>query len=86
MPSEPARTAAPPEPGQPPAPTRTRKLMQALNEHRFAVGVTLAFVIGGPLVVRMVFPDVSPVLGLIGGVLFGGYAALCAVPGKFFGD
>ena len=34
----------------------------------------------------MIFPEASPWLGLGGGLVFGVYAALCAVPDKFFGS
>lgn len=57
-----------------------------LREHAFAYGVVAVFLAAGPLAVAMIFPEASPLLGLVGGLVFGVYAALCAVPGKFFGS
>lgn len=56
-----------------------------LREHAFAYGVVAAFLVAGPVAVAMIFPEASPLLGLLGGLVFGVYAALCAVPDKFFG-
>ena len=41
------------------------------------------FMIAGPLVTAWVFPDAPRGAGLVGGLAFGAYAALCAVPEKF---
>ncbi len=55
-----------------------------LRDHAFAYGVVAAFLVAGPIAVAMIFPEASPWLGLVGGLVFGVYAALCAVPDKFF--
>ncbi len=55
-----------------------------LRDHAFAYGVVAAFLVAGPVAVAMIFPEASPWLGLVGGLVFGVYAALCAVPDKFF--
>jgi hypothetical protein len=55
-----------------------------LRDHAFAYGVVAAFLVAGPIAVAMIFPEASPWLGLVGGLVFGFYAALCAVPDKFF--
>ncbi len=85
-----ARAAAP---GAGPAPAPPSGLRRAfasvareLREHAFAYGVVAVFLAAGPLAVAMIFPEASPLLGLVGGLVFGVYAALCAVPGKFFGS
>jgi len=58
----------------------------ALREHATALGVLLAFVVAGPLVVSWTFPEVSPWVGVAGGLALGIWAALSAVPGHFYGD
>lgn len=72
-----------------PAPARPAggwlaRLRRELRGHLVAYGVLAAFVLIGPLLVHRIFPDVSPLLGLVGGLVFGVYAALCAVPDRFF--
>ena len=67
----------------PPPRTLLARLGRELRRHRFAYGVVAAFVIAGPFAVWMIFPEASPLLGIVGGLVFGVYAALCAVPDKF---
>ena len=72
-----------------PAPRSTRRRLvgaigRELRDHAFAYGVVAAFLVAGPIAVAMIFPEASPWLGLVGGLVFGVYAALCAVPDKFF--
>lgn len=68
--------------------SRARRVLAAigreLRDHAFAYGVVAAFLVAGPVAVAMIFPEASPWLGLVGGLVFGVYAALCAVPDKFF--
>ena len=45
--------------------------------------VLAAFIIGGPLLALMIFPEAPPAVVAVGGLVFGIYAALCAVPQKF---
>jgi uncharacterized membrane protein YraQ (UPF0718 family) len=59
-------------------------IVRELRDHSFAYGVVAAFLVAGPVAVTMIFPEASPWLGLVGGLVFGVYAALCAVPDKFF--
>ncbi|MEM7409359.1 MAG: hypothetical protein AAF430_03885 [Myxococcota bacterium] len=54
------------------------------QNHRYGYGIILAFVAAGPLVVHFLFEDVTPWVGVFGGMAFGVYAALCAVPDKFY--
>jgi hypothetical protein len=60
------------------------RLAAELSEHPFGYGILAAFTAAGPLVVHFLFPDAPLLAGLIGGFVFGGYAALCAVPDDFF--
>jgi len=55
-----------------------------VRRHAIAYGVVAAFMVIGPLLVRMIFPEAPLLLGLIGGLLFGLYAALSAVPDRFY--
>jgi hypothetical protein len=45
--------------------------------------VLAIFLVAGPLATHFLFPETPAGVGLIGGLAFGAYAALCAVPGKF---
>jgi hypothetical protein len=74
----------------PDAPTPTAKpgvferLRAEVRRHALAYGILLAFLVIGPVLVHLIFPDVSPLLGVVGGLAFGVYAALSAVPDRFF--
>jgi hypothetical protein len=57
--------------------------VREVREHPAGYAVLVAFAIAGPFVTHFLFPDAPSGLGLIGGVVFGMYAALCAVPGEF---
>lgn len=70
-----------------PAPERSSwpsRIAGELRDHPFGYGVMAAFLVAGPVVARLLFPEAPPAVGIVGGLIFGGYAALCAVPGKFF--
>lgn len=69
-----------------PAPRRglLARLRAEVRRHAIAYGVVAAFMVIGPLLVRMIFPEAPLLLGLIGGLLFGLYAALSAVPDRFY--
>lgn len=54
-----------------------------VRRHWIAYAVIAAFLVIGPVLVYLIFPDVSPLLGVVGGIPFGIYAALCAVPDRF---
>lgn len=68
-----------------PAPRGLGRVWAELRRHPMAWGVVAAFVLAGPLLVRLVFPEASPWIGVVGGVALGFYAATCAVPDKFLG-
>jgi len=58
-------------------------IAEELREHPMAYVVMALFVIAGPVVTQVLFPDAPRGVGLFGGVAFGVYAALCAMPGRF---
>jgi hypothetical protein len=61
------------------------RIGRELRRHRLAYAVLLAFVLAGPLVTHMIFPEASPWIGVVGGFAFGVWAATCAVPDQFLG-
>ena len=49
----------------------------------FAYSVMAVGLVLGPVLIRMIFPEVSVLQAIVGGIAFGVYAALSAVPQKF---
>lgn len=62
---------------------RLQRLRAELRRHAIGYGVVAAFALIGPALVYVIFPEASPLLGLVGGLAFGVYAALSAVPDRF---
>ena len=60
-----------------------RAIVNEVKEHPFGYGVLAAFVFVGPVLAGMIFPEAPPAVLVVGGLVFGVYAALCAVPQKF---
>jgi len=60
-----------------------RTLVHEVRTHPFGYSVLAAFVVGGPAIAVMIFPEAPPAVAAVGGLAFGVYAALCAVPQKF---
>ncbi len=60
-----------------------QSVLGELRSRPFGYVVFACFALAGPFVVQFLFPEVSPLVGLVGGICFGAYAALCAVPQKF---
>lgn len=58
-------------------------LVREVRTHPFGYSVLAVFVLAGPLLTPMLFPQASPAVAMAGGLAFGVYAALCAVPQKF---
>jgi hypothetical protein len=58
-------------------------LVAEVRSHPFGYGVLAVALVVGPFLIRMIFPEVSPLQAVVGGIAFGVYAALCAVPQKF---
>jgi hypothetical protein len=59
-------------------------LRHELRTHAVAYVVLAGFAATGPLVVWWIFPGVTPWVGVVGGLALGIYAALCAVPDRFY--
>ncbi|MBY0398764.1 hypothetical protein K2X89_00575 [Myxococcota bacterium] len=58
-------------------------IVREVKSHPFGYGVLAAFIVIGPALVMMIFPEAPPSVIVVGGLAFGVYAALCAVPQKF---
>lgn len=65
--------------------TRSRKeiVLHEIRSHPFGYTVLAIFVLAGPALAPLLFPQAPPAAAAIGGLAFGLYAALCAVPQKF---
>ena len=59
------------------------RLRRELRDHPFGYTVLALFVVAGPLLAPLIFPQAPPAVAVVGGLAFGAYAALCAVPQKF---
>ena len=60
-----------------------RAVIDEVRDRPFAYGVLGAFLLAGPVVASLLFPEAPPAVGIVGGLALGAYAALCAVPQKF---
>jgi len=58
-------------------------LIHEVRTHPFGYVVLALFVLAGPLLAPLLFPQAPPAVAAVGGLAFGLYAALCAVPQKF---
>jgi len=58
-------------------------IAEELREHPMAYAVLVAFVVAGPIVTHVLFPDAPRGVGFVGGAALGAYAALSAMPGRF---
>lgn len=59
------------------------RLAHEFRTHPFGYIVLGIFVVAGPLLAPLIFPQAPPAVAIVGGLAFGAYAALCAVPQKF---
>jgi hypothetical protein len=59
-------------------------LRRELRTHALAYSILALFAAAGPFVVAWLFPGVTPWVGVVGGLALGIYAALCAVPDRFY--
>ena len=66
-------------------PKRTWKeaLEREVRTHPFGYGVLGVALVAGPFLITMIFPEVTLIQSIVGGIAFGVYLALCAVPQKF---
>ena len=67
------------------APKRSWKdaIVREVRTHPFGYVVLAIFVLAGPVLAPLIFPQAPPAVAIVGGLAFGLYAALCAVPQKF---
>jgi len=63
--------------------SRRDALVRELRSRPFGYIVLGLFVVAGPILAPFIFPQAPPAVAVIGGLAFGAYAALCAVPQKF---
>jgi len=66
-----------------PASSFWRNAWSEVQRRPIAYGVLASFLVAGPVAASLLFPEAPPGIAIVGGLLLGGYAALCAVPGKF---
>jgi hypothetical protein len=58
-------------------------LGRELRAHPIAYSVLGCFMVGGPLLAKLIFPAAPLGALVLGGIFLGAYAAVCAVPGEF---
>jgi hypothetical protein len=58
-------------------------LVREVKSRPFAYSVLALSLLVGPMLAVMIFPEAPPAAAAVGGLAFGVYAALCAVPQKF---
>ena len=75
-------TEAPPAPEPIKAPLKER-IIKEVRTHPFGYTVLAIFLVAGPLLAPLIFPQAPPSVAIVGGLAFGLYAALSAVPQKF---
>lgn len=59
------------------------KLATEVKTHPFGYGVLAVGLVMGPILLKMIFPEVSTLQAVVGGLAFGVYITLSAVPQKF---
>ena len=59
------------------------RLVSEIRSPPFGYTVLALFVLAGPFAAPYLFPQAPPAVAAVGGLAFGLYAALCAVPQKF---
>lgn len=64
-------------------PSFRERLLAEVKNHTFGYAVLAIFVVAGPIAAPFLFPQAPPAAAIAGGLAFGVYAALCAVPQKF---
>lgn len=63
--------------------TLAQKIVKEVKGRPFAYSVLAVSLVAGPIIATMIFPQAPPGAAAVGGLLFGVYGALCAVPQKF---
>ncbi|MFK7896008.1 MAG: hypothetical protein AB8G23_09250 [Myxococcota bacterium] len=64
-------------------PSLIQRIVAEVKGRPFAYSVLGVSLVAGPIIATMIFPQAPPGAAATGGLLFGVYAALCAVPQKF---
>jgi hypothetical protein len=64
-------------------PSFRERLLAEVKNHPFGYTVLAIFVVAGPIGAPFLFPQAPPAAAIVGGLAFGVYAALSAVPQKF---
>ena len=74
-----------PKPQTPPAGRRSfwQAIVTEIRSHPFGYSVLAIFTLISPFAISFLFPQASPAVAVVGGLVFAVYAALCAVPQKF---
>ncbi|MBJ18562.1 MAG: hypothetical protein GY910_18440 [bacterium] len=72
-------TAAPDESRRP----VKERLKAEIKSRPFGYAVLAVFLVTGPILAPILFPQAPPGAAIVGGLAFGVYAALSAVPQKF---
>ena len=63
--------------------TLLERIIHEVRTHPFGYSVLAIFLVAGPILAPFLFPEAPPAAAAVGGLAFGLYAALCAVPQKF---
>ena len=58
------------------------RVIAEVRSRLFGYTVLGLFLIGGPILAMLIFPEAPPAVTAVGGLVFGIYAALCSVPQK----
>jgi hypothetical protein len=67
----------------PPKRSWKEAIVREVRTHPVGYVVLGLFVLAGPALAPLIFPQAPPAVAIVGGLAFGLYAALCAVPQKF---
>ncbi len=59
------------------------KLEAEVRSHPFGYGVLAVGLVMGPILLKMIFPEITTLQAVVGGLAFGVYITLSAVPQKF---
>ena len=62
---------------------RVAAIAREVRKYPFGYSVMGVFMLAGPVVTHFMFPEAPLGVGIVGGLAFGLYAAICAVPEKF---
>jgi len=60
-----------------------KAVVKEIRERPMAYIVLGSFLVAGPIVTPLLFPEAPAGVGFVGGLAFGATCALCAVPQKF---